>query len=107
MTVENNEKTTGGVTGKGFMPGQSGNPGGRPKVVKEFIERCREYMNVEGIDSLIEIARDPKDKDKMRAIELLAGYAWGKPKQGVKFGDEDGGGITIVVKPADSNRDRD
>ena len=90
-----------------WQPGQSGNPGGRPKGSKEFRERCREYMNVEGIDSLIEIARDPKDKDKMRAIELLAGYAWGKPKQGVEFGDEDGGGITIVVKPADSNRDRD
>src|SRR5678816_255662 len=31
--VANNEKTTmlGGITGKGFMPGQSGNPKGRPK----------------------------------------------------------------------------
>jgi len=25
------EKKLGGITGKGFMPGQSGNPGGRPK----------------------------------------------------------------------------
>ena len=30
-TVQNNGRTTGGVTGKGFMPGQSGNPKGRPK----------------------------------------------------------------------------
>jgi Family of unknown function (DUF5681) len=33
--VENNENSTeklpGGITGKGFIPGQSGNPGGRPK----------------------------------------------------------------------------
>lgn len=28
---QNNEKKVGGVTGKGFLPGQSGNPGGRPK----------------------------------------------------------------------------
>jgi hypothetical protein len=32
--VQNNAKTTGkrpgGITGKGFVPGQSGNPGGRP-----------------------------------------------------------------------------
>lgn len=28
---KNNGKQLGGVTGKGFMPGQSGNPGGRPK----------------------------------------------------------------------------
>lgn len=41
--VENNAETTkkpGGVTGKGFMPGQSGNPGGRPKdTLKAFIAR--------------------------------------------------------------------
>jgi hypothetical protein len=33
--VQNNARTTGkklgGVTGKGFRPGTSGNPGGRPK----------------------------------------------------------------------------
>ena len=31
---ESNGKLVGGVTGKGFKPGQSGNPNGRPK--KEF-----------------------------------------------------------------------
>ncbi len=38
--VENNTETTkklGGITGKGFMPGVSGNPGGRPKTpLKDF-----------------------------------------------------------------------
>lgn len=42
MDVENketnNEKKLGGVTGKGFMPGVSGNPGGRPKgTLKEYM----------------------------------------------------------------------
>lgn len=46
--VQNNAETTekklGGCTGKGFMPGQSGNPGGRPKrswlteVTEELLE---------------------------------------------------------------------
>jgi hypothetical protein len=27
----NSQKLLGGITGKGFMPGKSGNPGGRPK----------------------------------------------------------------------------
>jgi hypothetical protein len=31
VSVEATKKTTGGVTGKGFKPGQSGNPGGRKK----------------------------------------------------------------------------
>lgn len=31
MQRNNNGKLLGGVTGKGFMPGKSGNPGGRPK----------------------------------------------------------------------------
>lgn len=45
MNVENNNKTTekllGGITGKGFLPGQSGNPGGRPpkKPITEMYER--------------------------------------------------------------------
>lgn len=30
-TNEQPEKLLGGITGKGFMPGQSGNPSGRPK----------------------------------------------------------------------------
>lgn len=29
--VASNAKTTGGITGKGFQPGKSGNPNGRPK----------------------------------------------------------------------------
>src|ERR1700737_1600288 len=38
MTVQHNGKTTrlGGVTGRGFRPGQSGNPGGRPKGLAIF-----------------------------------------------------------------------
>ena len=39
-SVESNEKATyklGGITGKGFMPGQSGNPGGRKRnPLKDF-----------------------------------------------------------------------
>jgi hypothetical protein len=46
--VSNNEESTpkmpGGITGKGFMPGQSGNPSGRPKkkVITEIYERLLE-----------------------------------------------------------------
>ena len=32
-------KQRGGVTGKGFLPGQSGNPGGRPRSERKLLER--------------------------------------------------------------------
>lgn len=39
--VASNRKATGGITGKGFMPGQSGNPAGRPKDDPELVEAFR------------------------------------------------------------------
>jgi hypothetical protein len=45
--VQTNTKTTrqGGVTGAGFMPGVSGNPGGRPKGLSR---RVRELVGESG-----------------------------------------------------------
>ena len=96
--VENNTKTTGGVTGKGFKPGQSGNPGGRPKQIKVFKERCQAFMDEEGIDLLIKIAQSPRDKDRFKALELIAAYSWGKPKQGVELTGDEGNDINITIK---------
>lgn len=45
--VESNGRTTrvGGVTGKGFLPGQSANPGGRPRGLAR---RVREIVGADG-----------------------------------------------------------
>lgn len=81
--VESNGETTptlGGVTGKGFQPGQSGNPGGRPKGLARKIRE--EYGDDGGtlITILGVIAHDPKasNADRIQATKLLLERGWGK-----------------------------
>jgi len=45
--------------GKPFKKGQSGNPGGRPKVVAEVKELAREHT-AEAIQTLVSIMNNPK-----------------------------------------------
>jgi hypothetical protein len=71
-----------------YQPGQSGNPNGRPKVVREFRERCRNFMDREGWQVLEEIARAKGGRDQLKAIETLAAYAYGRPTQPLS-GDAD------------------
>ena len=86
--VSNNGETTqlGGVTGRGFMPGKSGNPSGRPKgIAKAVREACGGDPTVL-VEGLLAIARgdgaggEPaRAADQIRATELLLAYGWGKP----------------------------
>jgi hypothetical protein len=68
LGVQNNTKTTGkrpgGITGKGFMPGKSGNPGGRPK--KRPIS-----------DRYADLAEQPLPDDLRLMMKLEKGATWG------------------------------
>ena len=81
--VQNNGRSTGGITGRGFRPGQSGNPGGRPKGQAELSTAARKLVGEDG-EALVhlwwDIARDEtrRDADRLRASELLADRGWGK-----------------------------
>jgi len=78
--IQNNAGTTGGVTGRGFMPGRSGNPGGRPKGLAKA---TRELVGDDGM-ALVElwwdIARDEtrRDRNRLEASKLLADRGLGK-----------------------------
>lgn len=59
-------------------------------MTHDFRLRCRSFMETEGWAILQDMARDKKGRDRQRAIELLAAYAYGKPATTVKIGgDED------------------
>jgi hypothetical protein len=79
-TVQNNGGATGGVTGRGFRPGRSGNPGGRPR---SLAKATRALVGEDGM-ALAElwwsIAQDPmrRDSDRLEASRLLADRGWGK-----------------------------
>ena len=75
-TVQNNGRTTrpGGTTGSGFVRGQSGNPGGRPKGLSR---RVRELVGDDGeaiAVYMLSVMRDEKARtaDRLEAAKWLA-----------------------------------
>lgn len=98
MSVGDNGGTTppkklGGVTGKGFKPGQSGNPAGGPKKPAELTVRCQ-GMTAAVLDRLAEIIKSGEDRDAIPAGKLILSYGWGNPSQPVT--GEDGGPLMFA-----------
>ncbi len=95
-------KTPGGVTGKGFLPGHSGNPGGRPKGLAERVRRAT-HDGKTIVDFMVAVARGgkidgrkPRLCDQMDANKWLADRGWGKPVQAIEYGG-------IGVSPLETN----
>lgn|SRR5690554_969024 len=67
--------------------GVIGNKGGRPPKAVEIklAEKIRNIIDDESlISELAVIALDRKNRNQMKAIELLTGYLYGKPTQRVE-----------------------
>ncbi len=68
------------------MPGQSGNPSGRPKGIASTVRRACGGDPETLIQTLLAIARGEstngkpaRPADQIRAAELVLAYGWGKP----------------------------
>lgn len=70
-------KRPGGVTGRGFKPGQSGNPSGK-RSIKSLEEAARAHTP-EAIEALVLALRSPRER--VPAAIALLDRGWGKPAQ--------------------------
>jgi len=59
-----------------FQPGQSGNPGGRPK--SNVVAMARQHTQ-EAVDALVTALRNPRER--VSAAVALLDRGWGKPVQ--------------------------
>ena len=85
--VQNKRGTGGGVTGRGFVPGRSGNPGERPKGLTR---RVRELVGDDGTaiaEFMYSVMVDESTRmaDRLEGARWLADRGFGKPPQDVEL----------------------
>ncbi len=69
-----------------WKKGQSGNPGGRPKEVKEVKMLARQHTK-EALEILVEMMKNGSpDRTRVAAAEALLDRAWGRPTQALDHG---------------------
>jgi hypothetical protein len=84
--------------GRPFQPGQSGNPGGKPKKLAELAIKIS-AMDEAHRARLEEIAASGDHRDSIAAIKLLWSYAHGLPRQVVTDGDGNAVSLGVVILP--------
>ena len=81
------KKQLGGATGRGFMPGKSGNPRGRPKKAKCIPDILRSITKakIEGYETKLHAILDNVVEQAIKgdqwSIQFIADRMEGRPKQ--------------------------
>jgi hypothetical protein len=91
--------------GRPFQPGQSGNPGGRPRGLTEFRLACRGYTG-EALSVLVRVMRDEKKSAsaRVRAVAELFDRAWGRPVEELRVA---GSMLSVEANASDWPRSRE
>lgn len=87
---------------RGFKKGTSGNPKGRPPIIREVQELAREHTP-EAIEMLHQIMTDRKQNGSARvqAATQLLDRGWGRPKQSVDVKvDHNASGLANAIAAA-------
>lgn len=106
-TADNSKKTT-RVVGRPFVPGQSGNPGGRPKSAQNFGEQVRAFLEQAHPDAKQLTAKLKSDVELRTRLDVLLlkmeqddpktllAYGFGKPIETHEVSGPDGEPIVIL-----------
>jgi Family of unknown function (DUF5681) len=67
-----------------FRPGQSGNPGGRPKAERNVRELAQQHT-VEAVEALVDVVRTGKPAERVQAATALLDRGWGRPSASIEM----------------------
>lgn len=65
-------------------PGQSGNPGGRPKIAAEVRDLAREHGG-KAIERLVALMHSKNESVAVRAVEAILDRGYGRPRQAMEL----------------------
>lgn len=89
-------KLAGGVTGKGFQPGRSGNPSGRAKLPDAFKELARKQSK-RALERIIELVESTDERVAIMAAKEVLDRAYGKTKPAEDEDDNAKKNVTINI----------
>lgn len=96
MSGENKPKNTEGLSAP-WAPGQSGNPGGRPKKRRPLAARCRRIVDEHVVDAWLNEV-EKRGPDWVACSKLLAAYGYGRPTQAVAVTHYDGLDLLTLIR---------
>jgi hypothetical protein len=71
-----------------WKPGQSGNPGGRPKVSEQIQDLARDH-GAQAIVQLVVLMHSKNESVAVRAAEALLDRGYGRPMQGMELSEQE------------------
>jgi hypothetical protein len=74
--------------------GVSGNPGGRPRALRDLQLAARQYTR-EALDTLVLVMRNGRPTEALAAALALLDRGWGKPRQSVEVSGAEGHPLQI------------
>lgn len=88
-----------------FEPGQSGNPGGRPKGYGDLREKARGHTEA-ALQVLVEVMnnKDAPASARATAADAVLDRGWGRPESSLKLGDGTGDTWSSVLQRVAQSR---